>query len=307
MANAIIDIGSNTINLLIAEINNAKLSILEDRKIHAKLARGGINNNTIAIDAWQRGMDALSNHLQLCKQYKILAEDIITYATASVRAASNGNEFAQEVKKLYGLSIQTIDGNTEATLIHEGIKNGFPLSDDKMLVMDIGGGSVEFVITNKDEIFWKKSIYLGVTKLLDKFNPSDPPGAEELENIRKHVSIELVEVFNNIALHKPLGIVGSSGSFDTIRAMLEAKAKANATKHTWYRINLNSMRDLAMELNKIPTAERMIVPGMDAMRAAYFPLAFVLIFTVLEHMSNATVYQCSYALKEGAFYYHFSQ
>jgi exopolyphosphatase / guanosine-5'-triphosphate,3'-diphosphate pyrophosphatase len=304
MIKAIIDIGSNTINLLIAAFSEGVFSILEDRKIHAKLARGGINNNTLTSDAIERGLEALREHKQLCDEYKISKADIVSYATASVRNANNGDEFVSLVKNNFGLNVKTIDGDTEALLIHYGIKNGFPLGKENVMVMDIGGGSVEFIITNKSEILWKKSFNVGVSKLLDMFVPSDPPIISQLNKVRSFIVHELRDLFVAIEHFKPEKLIGSSGSFDTIRAMIEAKNTNNDPEaYTWFEINRRVIYSLADQLSVITTEKRKKIPGMDAMRAEYFPLAFVLIKIVLEKMPKAKIYQCSYALKEGAFFY----
>ncbi|MFC0876447.1 phosphatase [Saccharicrinis sp. FJH2] len=311
MIKAIIDIGSNTINLLIAEFVDGRFKVLEDRKIHAKLARGGINDNTIAPDAFTRGVNALSQHRKLCESYGLSDDDIATYATASVRAASNGGDFAAEALKRFGLSVHTIDGETEALLIHAGIKNGFPLGDDKVVIMDIGGGSVEFIITDRSKIYWKQSFYVGVTKLLDRFKPSDPPLKAELEKVREFAQKELHDLFVALKQFNPVSMVGSSGSFDTIRAMIETGSFTTLGKSvdpdvkTWFKIESPVLQKMADELSVMTTEQRKQVPGMDEMRAEYFPLAFVLIQIVLEQLPEASIYQCSYALKEGAFFYHF--
>ncbi|MFB6318712.1 phosphatase [Saccharicrinis sp. FJH54] len=312
MIKAIIDIGSNTINLLIAELHEGRFKVLEDRKIHAKLARGGINNSTIAPDAFQRGLNALREHRSRCDEYGLADNDIVTYATASVRAASNGDGFAVEALNRFGLTVHTIDGETEAMLIHAGIKHGFPLSDEKILIMDIGGGSVEFIITDRTHIYWKESFYLGVTKLLDRFNPSDPPLKDELDNIKTFAESELNKLFSSLSDFKPVSLVGSSGSFDTIRAMIENGSFTTSEKHsasalkTWFSIDPAVLLKMADDLSSMTTEQRKIVPGMDEMRAEYFPLAFILIRIVLEQMPKTSIYQCSYALKEGAFFYHFA-
>ena len=313
MMKAIIDIGSNTINLLIAEMKNGVFKVLEDRKIHAKLARGGINSKTIAADAFQRGLDALSEYDALCKMYGLQNSDVVAYATASVRAASNGDAFTSEVLNRFSLTINTIDGGTEALLIHAGIKNGFPLDDGKIVIMDIGGGSVEFIITDRDRIYWKQSFYVGVTKLLDLFAPSDPPLQTELEKVSAFAEQELHDLFIALKEFRPLSLVGSSGSFDTIRAMIECGSFTTSGKlsdpgiKTWFKIEKTVLNKMTDDLSVMTTAQRKRVPGMDEMRAEYFPLAFVLIKILLEQLPDASIYQCSYALKEGAFFYHFAR
>jgi exopolyphosphatase/guanosine-5'-triphosphate,3'-diphosphate pyrophosphatase len=305
MKKAIIDIGSNTINLLIAEYEKGVFTVLEDRKIHAKLAKGGINKGAIAPDAFLRGIDALDKHKALCVQYQLSDDAIVTYATASVRAASNGHIFVEEARKRFNLNVLTIDGDMEALLIHSGIKHGFPLSAEPVLIMDIGGGSVEFIVSTDTGIHWKRSFNIGVTRLLDRFAPNDPPSQSDLELVKQFALSELKDLFAVVKKHRPVAIVGSSGSFDTIRAMME---KTHKNKHesdkTWFVIDKDALLEMASDLTRMTTAQRKMVEGMDAMRAEYFPMAFVLILLMVDALPLARIYQCSYALKEGAFFFN---
>lgn len=308
MKKAVIDIGSNTINLLIASFDEGIFKVLCDNKIHAKLAKGGINEGRLTDEAIERGMNALSEHAETIKNHGLVPSDVVTYATASLRSAANGGEFRNMVAKKFGFDIIIIDGDTEARLIHAGIKNGFPMTTDTVLIMDIGGGSVEFIITNSQKIFWKKSFNIGVTKLLDKFSPSNPIKPEEVSSITAYVELELKELFANIAQYSPIDLVGSSGSFDTIKSILQARqTRLRPIQRTYFHIGRNELLNLGREMMQLTTAQRLEVKGMDAMRAEYFPLAFILIFCVLHSMPSASVYQCNYALKEGAFFDYFTR
>jgi exopolyphosphatase / guanosine-5'-triphosphate,3'-diphosphate pyrophosphatase len=308
MKKAVIDIGSNTINLLIASFDDGVFNVLCDNKIHAKLAKGGINQGVLTNEAIERGINALAEHAETINSHGLTSSDVVTFATASLRAAANSDYFTQMVARKFGFNIQIIDGDTEAKLIHAGIKNGFPLTDSPVLVMDIGGGSVEFIITNSQTIFWKRSFNLGVTKLLDKFTPSDPIVGKEIETVNDYVKGELSELFAKIAEYSPVDLVGSSGSFDTIKAILQARqTRLRPIQRTYFHISRNELLNLGREMMELTTAQRLSVKGMDAMRAEYFPLAFVIIFSVLKHMPSASVYQCNYALKEGVFFYYFTK
>ena len=144
MKTAIIDLGTNTFNLLIVEGDQT----LFKTKIAVKLGEGGITNNFIAEEPYRRGLAALKKHIETIKHYKV--ERTLAFATSAIRSATNGAVFVKEVKKKLGLNIEVIDGNKEAELIYLGVQQALDLGQENNLIMDIGGGSTEFIICNKN-------------------------------------------------------------------------------------------------------------------------------------------------------------
>ena len=157
---AIIDLGTNTFHLLITEINGTVgPGNICKKTIPVKLGHNGINQGVIHADAFLRGIKALENFHQLIIQHGV--KQVKAMATAAIRNASNGDEFIAEVKKKTGIKIEMIDGETEARLIYAGVREAVKLGTETGLIMDIGGGSVEFIICNSTKIFWKRSFPLG--------------------------------------------------------------------------------------------------------------------------------------------------
>jgi exopolyphosphatase/guanosine-5'-triphosphate,3'-diphosphate pyrophosphatase len=300
---AIIDLGTNTFNLLIAEVSaNQSYNILLETKNAAKLGKGGINDKTILPDAMERGIDALHQHLRTIADYNV--EKIVCIATAAIRSAKNGNDFVQLVKNQTGLDIQVIDGQKEAQLIFDGIKQVMPLTDEKAMVLDIGGGSNEFIIANKEGVFWKHSFDLGVARLLDRFAPNDPITPQEIETIEAYFKQELKLLFDAIKHHKVKTLIGSSGSFDTIAAMIAAQHHPylDMTKVTSYRIGLEQFNALHAIFIASTIKERSHMPCMDPARIEMIVLASLFISFVIRKCGIKDVWQTSFALKEGAIY-----
>ena len=133
MRKAVIDIGSNTINLIVADIYNGKLEVLYDGKNHARLARGGIVNGAMTLEAMQRGYDAINGYVLVCKKFLVEPHAIHAFATATIRDTANGAEFVNRIKADCGVTIETVTGDTEAYMIYLGVKAGFPLSDKTVL------------------------------------------------------------------------------------------------------------------------------------------------------------------------------
>lgn len=301
MRKAVIDIGSNTINLVIGELAHGKLNLLLDAKNHAKLAKGGINQKQMTPEALQRGYDAISSHLKQCKKYEVAPENIVSFATATIRDTSNGQEFVDSVKEKFALHIEIIDGQREAELIYKGVEHGFPISEKNILILDIGGGSNEFILASNKGIKWKHSFQLGVSRMLEKFNPSEPIKKTEISTIKNHFKTELSLLFDKVQPGDVFGLVGSSGSFDTIRNMiLMSKGQDNDLSKTWMELMNDDLTNLMNLLIRSTAAERKLMPGMVLLRVDYMVIAALFVSVVIEELDIKKVFQCNYALTEGA-------
>ena len=142
----IIDLGTNTFNLLLAEVKEQNYTIFYKTKIAVKLGEGGITKGFIAQAPYKRGIKALTQY-----KAKLTEENITEFyavATSAIRSAENGADFVNEVQDTLGILINVIDGDTEADLIYQGVKQAMNLEDSPKLIIDIGGGSTEFIIAN---------------------------------------------------------------------------------------------------------------------------------------------------------------
>ena len=136
----IIDCGTNTFNLLVAEVTEDNVwSVLFENKIPVKLGAGGFEKKTIVPSRFIRGLDALHCHANNMRNFEV--SKAFAFATSAVREAENGNDFVKVAKEQTGISIDVIDGQKEAELIWKGIRQTIDLGDSPALIMDIGGGS----------------------------------------------------------------------------------------------------------------------------------------------------------------------
>ncbi|MCE9538076.1 MAG: phosphatase, partial [Bacteroidetes bacterium] len=165
---AVIDLGTNTFNLLIVEVSSDKTyELVFQTKISVKLGEGGINKGFIAPLPFNRGIDALKVHKQTIEKYNV--GKVYAIATSAIRGASNGAEFVAKANEECNIDVQVISGDKEAETIYYGVRDAVKMSDEVSLIIDIGGGSTEFIIANKHQIFWKQSFLLGVARLLEMF------------------------------------------------------------------------------------------------------------------------------------------
>ncbi len=300
---AIIDLGTNTINLLIVEQEGGdSYNILHESKYPAKLGKGGINNKTILPEAMDRGIKALEIHKETMKPYHV--EKVVCIATAAIRSASNGQEFVKRAKDECGLDINIVDGQKEAELIFDGVKQVVPIGEERIMILDIGGGSNEFIIANKNGVLWKHSFDLGMARLLDRFQTSDPITKEEVDAVEAYIKKELSLLYEAFEKYPCDTLVGSSGSFDTIAGMIAAihHPHLDMKKVMTYNVPLDFVEELNQKFLKSTHNEREKMERMDLHRVEMIVLASIFINFIVREFQLKDFWQCAFALKEGAIY-----
>ncbi|OOG78455.1 exopolyphosphatase [Algoriphagus sp. A40] len=296
---AVIDMGTNTFHLLLVELNGVGFRTIYKEKIPVKIGQGGISQNQIAPDAQKRAFHTLRHFKNLIDGEHI--DQVFAFATSAVRNAENGPEFVSKVKEDLGIDIQVISGEEEAQLIYEGINLSGSLNGHPTLMMDIGGGSVEFIIGTSQEVFWKKSFEIGGQRLLDAFHYHDPILPEEVNKLETYCLEKLQPLIEAIQKFKPTGLVGASGTFDTLtdiyfESMLQCKLTG---QHVFELPTLEFDRIFEMLKTK-NREERLKIPGMIAMRVDMIVVASCLIEFILRYVPVEAIVCSFYSLKEGA-------
>lgn len=296
---AIIDLGTNTFNLLIASVNGEQsYSIIHNGKLAVKLGEGGINQNYIAPAAFQRGINAIGEHFRTILLHG--ASEIFAFATSALRNASNGQDFVNQVKNLFGVDVKLINGDEEAELIYLGIRQAVKLNEEYVMILDIGGGSNEIIIGNSQGYKWKRSYDLGISRLLQKFNPSDPLSPDQIIEVEKYLEVELSDLIEPIKQFNPTMVVGSSGSFDTYRSILSSASIIESNGGSSTEIPIDQYLKLHNRLVISTKDQRSAIPGMDPMRVEMIVLATVFTHFIIKKFSISRMVQSSYSLKEGA-------
>ena len=291
---ATIDLGTNTCLLLIAETYANGYNKIYSESESVKLGEGGITENRITNSAIDRAVKAFEKYYAICKEHHV--NKIYAIATAAVRQAKNKNDITEKIKFATGISLNIIDGNKEASLIFKGIKLAFPKKSQSAIMMDIGGGSVEFIITNNGKVKWQKSFATGAAFLLEKFKPADPITVNEIERITQFLEKEWLELFNNINKYVTHHFIGASGSFQTI---CDLHLKKLNSVDTSYSIKSEEYKKINSQLLNSNKANRLSLPGMKPMRVDMIVLATIMITLVLDKLENRTISYSNFALKEG--------
>jgi exopolyphosphatase / guanosine-5'-triphosphate,3'-diphosphate pyrophosphatase len=297
---AVIDLGTNTFNILIVDIAPDKTySITFHAKLPVKLGEGGINQNIIQPVPFQRGLDALKQHQKTIEKYNV--QQVYAFATSAIRDAVNGKDFVEKVKLETGYEVQIIDGGKEAELIYFGVREAVKMNHETSLIMDIGGGSTEFIIANKDKIFWKQSFLLGAARLLERFSLSDPITDAQVEQVKAYLKQELKPLFDAVKKYPVKELIGASGSFDSLADMIAYKFYVpeildNKTEFTFDMDDFSVIYAIILKSSK---AERLKIKGLVEMRVDMIVISSILVKFIIENFNIKNMRLSMYSLKEG--------
>jgi exopolyphosphatase / guanosine-5'-triphosphate,3'-diphosphate pyrophosphatase len=318
MKQAVIDLGTNTFHLIIVEKNpNAdhpgETWLTLFRESHpAKIGRaaaagdgrsgGGISERIITHEAIARALDVLTYFRQVLDQYGIAPAEVAVFGTSAIRVARNQEAFVAQVRAATGLQVRVISGDEEAGLIYRGVRASGALSEETALIMDIGGGSVEFIIGTAEKLLWKQSFEIGGQRLMERFMPeADSLSPAAIGRLHSYFQEQLLPLTNAIHQYHPAVLVGSSGSFDTLVDM-QYQHEQGVWPPASQAAFMLPLAEFYRSYERLLTrnhAERMALPGMIELRVDMIVVAVVLIDFVLRTYGIGQVRVSTYALKEG--------
>ena len=298
---AVIDCGTNTFNLLIIEADpNLKYSKIYNDRISVKLGQGSINQGFIDIEPYNRGIEALKKFKTDINNYEVTK--VLGFATSAIRDAKNGVQFINQIKSETSIEITIIDGEREAELIYLGNKEAVQLTHNTSLIMDIGGGSNEFILANNNGLLWKQSFPIGAARMLEKFKPSDPITGAELSAINNYLAEELAPLIVATKKYKPLELVGSSGAFDSVVEIIADNFNGEpiSDSKTCYEVDMENYKSVSKLITNSSLIERKKIKGLVAMRLDMIVISFIMIDFILNSLNLSRMRVSSYSLKEGA-------
>jgi exopolyphosphatase / guanosine-5'-triphosphate,3'-diphosphate pyrophosphatase len=294
---AIIDLGTNTFHLLIAEKREGACKTLYTEKFLVGLGQSGMNEGIIQYDAQMRAIDVLSTFKTIIHQYH--ASSVIAFGTSALRNAKNAEQVIATIQEKTGIDVTVISGDREAELIFMGVQSALELGTEKSLVMDIGGGSVEFIIGNNTDVFWKKSFEIGGQRLLE-FQLSDPITSADICTLNTYFDNSLQSLHNALREHYPTTLVGASGSFDTLSDIYCIRHDIEKNEHdSETPLTLRGFYEVSEDLLMKNRSGRSLTPGMIAMRVDMIVVACCMVRYLLENHPLEMIRVSRYALKEG--------
>lgn len=296
---AIIDLGTNTCNLLVAEYQDQNYQILHQSKEVVKLGKNGIDKNRLTEDALERTVLAFQKLEQQIANFR--NTEVIALATSAIREAENRAWFQQEIQNQTGFNIQIISGEKEADLIFKGVQLACSEIQDNSLILDIGGGSNEFILARSNQPFWKQSFPLGMARIIEQFPPSNPITSQEINRMTEYFNQRLEELWTKTKNISIPFLVGCSGAFDTIADMID-QTNPGTKSRIKQELNLHDINSIYQKLIESTTDERIAMKGMEPIRVEMIVPAVIFIKFILEKLKIRKIYQTDYALREGVLY-----
>lgn len=302
---AIIDTGTNTFHLLIVEKADTGFKKVFKIKESVKLGEDGITSNVISEKPFLRGINAFKKFKRFCDIHQV--QKIIATGTAALRIADNAGDFLAKVKQETGIEIQIISGDEEAQLIWNGVRHALNMGLNKSIIIDIGGGSVEFIIANEAQVFWKQSFNIGAALCIEKFKPNDPITAADINAVESYLNETLKDLFEACKLFLPQAIIGSSGSFDTFAELIVYQFYDFdiLRDKTTYTYKLEDYFTIHNQLINATLEKRLLMKGMLPMRADMIVMASVLLNYFIRKLEISEMKLSTYALKEGMMYKYY--
>lgn len=296
MRNAIIDLGTNTFHLLIAEGKK----IIHEEKFPVRMGVGGINQNMITDAGIARTLSCLNTFAATCQTYHV--SDIQAFGTSALRNAQNGLAVANLIQTETKIPVKIISGDEEAQYIYQGIRAAVPLGSEKNLLMDIGGGSVEFIIGSENEIFWKRSLEVGGQRLVERFHKHEPILADELTTLRNFLADALTPLHEPLAMYNPKTLVGSSGTFETLSDMYCARHAIENKKLPNSPFRIDAFKQIYHDIALANLEGRVALPGMMAWRAEMIVVTCALVDYITNLHNFSEIKVSRFSLKEGVLF-----
>lgn len=299
MRAAVIDLGTNTCNLLIAETSETGYRILHQSKVLVRLGDNKIKEGGISDEAIQRTIESFLHHKEIIARFQ--PEKIRVVATSAVRTAQNKIGFLESVSNASGWLIKVISGEKEAELIFDGVILAFQNFENPSLILDIGGGSNELILAKGTNIIWKESQPTGMARIINQFNLSNPINTDEADKLRAHFAKFHEAAIEHCKVWKVETLIGCSGAFDTIADMIDGVNPGEKTRKT-QEISLDSFYRVYNTLLKSTREERLLMKGMDFVRVDLIVPAVILIEFLISVNQIKQIIQTDFALREGVFY-----
>lgn len=291
---AVIDLGTNTFHLVIADCTSAGWKILHKEKNYVRLGAEGLGH--ISSEASQRAQNTLSDFTSTISKFDV--DDVMAFGTAAIRSADNQTEFVDEMANKTGINISVINGEEEAQYIHKGVMSEHATSDDNFIIMDIGGGSVEYIHSDHGEPIWFNSYNTGIAEIYKLFPPEDPILPPTIDKINAFLTSKMVcmsKYWTQLDNKKPTIMYGASGSFEVLYEMLSV-LKISKDSKTLTAAQLNQIYDFI-----IPTTskDRMEMKFIPTQRKELIVTALIIINYVMAKYGFSKIKYASFALKEG--------
>ncbi len=294
-----VDVGSNTVRMLIQRITSEGAEELLRTQRITRLAGGMMRTGLLRREGMEETLRVLKEYASLMRRHR--AEGRIIFGTSALREARNSRELINRVYEETGLTVRVLSEEEEGVFTFRGVTRSMDVPT--CLIIDVGGGSTEFILSVEGEVRCLRSIPIGVVKLAEEFIPSDPPSPLELEALQKELGSILRPLLRDLLRDCPEEgplLVGTGGTATTLAAIdlgLEAYRRERVHRHT---LSLERLREIFNRLSRFPLAEREGIRGLERKRADVIVPGAALTIAVMEASAADTLTVSDAGILEGA-------
>ncbi|MFZ2045753.1 MAG: Ppx/GppA phosphatase family protein [Trebonia sp.] len=294
----VLDIGSNTVHLLVVDAYPGAAPLPAfSHKVDLRLAEHLDPDNTLSHTGEKQLTTVVSEALRIAEDKGV--EDVIAFATSAIRDADNGDDVLSRVQERTGAHIRVLSGEHEARLTFLAARRWFGWSSGRLLVVDIGGGSLEFAAGQDEEPEVAISLPLGAGRLTRDWLSADPPPQKALRAMRKYVRAEIARQAGSLLRGGHVDhAVGTSKTFRQL-ARIAGAAPSDEGFHAKRFLKHADVSVLVGRLGAVDSAERARLPGVSEGRAAQLPAGAVVADAVMDLMEIPQLEICPWALREG--------
>lgn len=296
---AAIDIGTNSIHMVIARATaSAGFDLVDREREVVQIGRGSFKGGRLRASAVRRTVEALARFVDLARRRQV--DRILCTATAAVREASNGGAFIQAARDAAGIAPRVIPPEEECRLIWLAVKGALQLDEHPSLIVDIGGGSMQLVVADRERLLETLSCPLGALRLTETRLLSDPPTRRELQRLATHVRKRSAEALETVLRHRPQRVYGSSGSIHALASLAHHADFGGPIAHlNGHVLELESLDRLMRRLQRMTLMERERLPGLDARRAEIIVAGGLVLQHVLDAVEAPGIVISDFGVREG--------
>jgi exopolyphosphatase/guanosine-5'-triphosphate,3'-diphosphate pyrophosphatase len=305
-----IDIGTNTIRLLVAETSDTSHQELHSGRTITRLGQGLDRTGVLAQDAQERSLRALEEFAAVLGRHAVVRTSVV--GTSALRNARNASSFIAAVKQRTGLEIAVISGQDEAMLTLAGVRRalsqGKGKDDDPLasaIVVDIGGGSTELIVTRHGGTASMESLPMGAVYLTERFVQHDPPAADELDSLRGAVRYELgrweqrTVKSAGMDLASLLTCAGTAGTITTLAAVAQGLREYDPDRINGYVLSKASLDKMVIMLSATGLDARKTIPGLEAGREDIILAGAIVVQEIMERCNAPQLLVSDWGLREG--------
>ena len=290
----VLDVGSNTVHLQVFEtFPGSRPSPTSNLKVELRLAEYVSSDGLVSAEGVKRLRDAIS---QCIEQFKVSgAQEILPFATSALREAKNGSDIISAINRDFDIDLQVLSGEEEASMTFLAARRWYGWSSGRLLIVDIGGGSLEVAVGVNESPDVALSLPIGALRLTKDHLEEDPYSKKSIRRLREYIDSQIGEILPTLVQHQDADrAIGTSKTLRTI-----ARLCGDWSTGSGREIKVESLRRIIPRLSEMTEEQRRDLPGVSATRARQIVAGAFVAESVMRNLEIDELEICPWALREG--------